>query len=549
MSVVQISRIQQRRGRRISATGFPQLASGELGWAIDTQELYIGNGAVSEGAPYVGNSKVITEHDDILQFVALYQYKKNTDSIQTGILDTEPVTNTLQNLLDKIVYASAFGVIGDNTTNNTIALQRAVDQLWLTSAAKNNKSNRVVLYLEPGEYIINGEIKLPSNAKIVGAGIDSTVIIQTGNNAIFRMVDDRSTPGSYIPVSGMARDYRPRNILISNLTLETHSNTSRVVYLDNTDKTLFDRVRFFGTYTDLSTVPPTSRSAVEIRSLSEITLTTNVIFNHCEFDSTGYGIYSESDQDNISIVNSIFYQLYDAIGIGGGITGALNSKITDCYFDRIVRYGINIKKGYGNTSSNNKFMSVGNNGQGPRNAKYPIVKFDTENNQSNNDYFDRNRIYKDILTTDLLPFLPTVQSSGLIYDNFNFHKTINVAPDAVNFLRFPLIDSGKYVIDYVIKQNKNIPSNVDHAVRSGILNLNVYLQTDNGLLNNNSSADIVDTFSYSGDSNVENIQFSVELQRYATGADNKSIPDTLTIKIKNPKGNGTMNYTYRMLSQ
>ena len=54
MAVVQISRIQQRRGKKNSATGFPQLASGEIGWAIDSQELYIGNGSVSEGAPYVG---------------------------------------------------------------------------------------------------------------------------------------------------------------------------------------------------------------------------------------------------------------------------------------------------------------------------------------------------------------------------------------------------------------------------------------------------------------------------------------------------------------
>ena len=60
MAVVQISRIQNRRGKKFSQTGFPQLASGELGWAIDTQELYIGNGSVSEGAPAVVNTKLIT---------------------------------------------------------------------------------------------------------------------------------------------------------------------------------------------------------------------------------------------------------------------------------------------------------------------------------------------------------------------------------------------------------------------------------------------------------------------------------------------------------
>lgn len=47
MAVVQISKIQVRRGKKNSGSGLPQLASGELGWAVDTQELFIGNGSVS----------------------------------------------------------------------------------------------------------------------------------------------------------------------------------------------------------------------------------------------------------------------------------------------------------------------------------------------------------------------------------------------------------------------------------------------------------------------------------------------------------------------
>ena len=35
MAVVQISKIQVRRGKK-NTTGMPQLASGELAWAIDT---------------------------------------------------------------------------------------------------------------------------------------------------------------------------------------------------------------------------------------------------------------------------------------------------------------------------------------------------------------------------------------------------------------------------------------------------------------------------------------------------------------------------------
>ena len=46
MAVVQISRIQLRRGKKNAGTGLPQLASGELAWCIDTQELFVGNGSV-----------------------------------------------------------------------------------------------------------------------------------------------------------------------------------------------------------------------------------------------------------------------------------------------------------------------------------------------------------------------------------------------------------------------------------------------------------------------------------------------------------------------
>jgi Major tropism determinant N-terminal domain len=58
MAVTQISKIAVRRGRK---ENLPQLAGGELGWAVDTQQLFIGNGSLSEGAPAEGNTEIITE--------------------------------------------------------------------------------------------------------------------------------------------------------------------------------------------------------------------------------------------------------------------------------------------------------------------------------------------------------------------------------------------------------------------------------------------------------------------------------------------------------
>ena len=77
MAVVQISRIQIRRGQKNQGEGIPQLASGELAWAIDSQELYIGNGSVIEGAPAVGNTKILTQSDDLFSLADTYSYKKD----------------------------------------------------------------------------------------------------------------------------------------------------------------------------------------------------------------------------------------------------------------------------------------------------------------------------------------------------------------------------------------------------------------------------------------------------------------------------------------
>jgi hypothetical protein len=329
--------------------------------------------------------------------------------------------------------------------------------------------------------------------------------------------------------------------LISALTLKNDSS-NRIVYLDNTDSTLFDRVKFVGNYTNLNTTPTSSQNGIESRGTSNTFLSYNVLFNYCIFNNIGYGFYSNSDHDNISFDHCVFYQLYDAINIGGGVKGALNTNITNCYFDHVVRYGIYVKKGYGNISSHNRFMSVGNNNQNSGSSAYPIIKFDTDNNQSISDYFQRN---SDLRNQDgdfpNRVFTPNIQSSGVIYDNTSFIKNFDVTlGPAVVLLRFPLTNSGKYIIDYVLKKTTS-----GIALRTGTMT--VIVDATNAL------STIVDDFNYTGSSTVELIKFSVGLHSYRTG---DTIPptiplDTMTINIYNPVGNGigTINYTYRIVTQ
>ena len=69
MAVVEIAKIQIRRGDARTETGMPPLDTGELGWAISgtdpystNPELYIGN-KVADGASVDANTRILTELD------------------------------------------------------------------------------------------------------------------------------------------------------------------------------------------------------------------------------------------------------------------------------------------------------------------------------------------------------------------------------------------------------------------------------------------------------------------------------------------------------
>jgi len=239
MAVYQISRIQIRRGQANQGTGLPQLASGEMAWAIDTQELYIGNGAVSEGAPAVGNTKILTSNDLSSQAglvnTIFYTYKVLDTSIVTGTSVNAPVSRSLQARLDDTVNLANFLTPADVVGNDyTAALQRAINQLFLNSGhgyAYSTVGNRIKLTLPAGTFNTSSTLYVPSYATIEGAGVDKTIInynpsitvvgsttnnsrIITTNTATLAMLG-ASISGTNIP----ANTSIPRQIVIPNSTI------------------------------------------------------------------------------------------------------------------------------------------------------------------------------------------------------------------------------------------------------------------------------------------------------------------------------------------
>lgn len=248
MAVVQISKIQHRRGRKNSGSSIPQLSSGEIGWAIDTQELYIGNGSVAEGAPYVGNTKILTEHDNILDLALQYQYKRNDATIQTGPTSAQPIQRTVQERLDDVVSVKSFGAEGNGVADDTLAIQRAIDQLYINESTVGSTSSRIVLSFEAGTYKITQPLRIPPYATLIGTGKEKTVIRQTGDFPVAYTINSTSIPGIYKDLTDLTSLNQAQQVTLDGMTLEHTKNGYPIIDLIAAKNSTFKNLRFKGVW-------------------------------------------------------------------------------------------------------------------------------------------------------------------------------------------------------------------------------------------------------------------------------------------------------------
>ena len=243
MAIVQISRITHRKGLQ---QDLPALASAELGWSLDTRQLYIGNGTITEGAPTEGVTEILTEFSDLLNIGDQYIFKGSQSGYtsQTGATSLSPTTRTLQQKLDDSVSVKDFGAVGNGIADDTLAIQRAIDQILFGGFALNQSRLRRVINFPAGTYLISASIKLPAYVYIQGAGIDRTIIQQTSAGAVIIQLKDSA---SQIDAAyGTLGATTAKNITIQDVTLESLSTNRNVVVLDSCDDVLFNRVYFKG---------------------------------------------------------------------------------------------------------------------------------------------------------------------------------------------------------------------------------------------------------------------------------------------------------------
>jgi hypothetical protein len=512
VAVVQISRIQVRRGNENTETGVPQLSGGELAWALDTQSLYIGNGSVAEGAPGVGNTKILTEADDLFGLATSYQYAKLKSYIATGSDIDRPVKRSLQNRLDDFVNVKAFGALGDGTTDDTVSIQRAIDQLFLNSA-DITETSRVTLLIPPGVYRLTSTIFLPPFTTIVGAGKEKTVIKQTANTTAFTTID------SSLNLSKVSRDdeqftfpsTQSNQIVLDGMTIDNELK-STALSLRSCKDSVFKNLELKGSW-DENDGDILNFYGISMQQKSQNTTTDNNLFDNITFSGYSRLVNSNDDVKDNRFNNCIFHNaVYGVVfgetprGVPGSSLGPQNNSIKNSLFREIEKQALWVALGTSNISSGNSFQQkIGyNGGDASSVSKTSIIAFDNEGNDSVNDTFLRSKE----LGTELLyvsaPYVPEI--SGSTISQIAGTQKVPLGNTGGTFLdcfRLPGGADSAFEVDYVFSSN-----DLSKFTRSGTLKL-VLNKND---LNSGNTVKFVDEYDYSGPTGSGGFEESIVFQ-------------------------------------
>lgn len=524
MAVVQISRIQVRRGQKNVGSGLPQLASGELGWAIDTRELFIGNGSVSEGAPAVGNTKVLTEYDDLFRLADTYTYRADDSYILTGPNSSNPVRRTLQERLDDRVSIRSFGAKGDGVQVATVQIQTALDQLYLNSANKTSPQSRVELHFEPGEYLIDDTLYLPPNATLVGPGKGKAIIKQTvASKNVFQTINSTSTPGAPANDSTSTFNNQAKNIRIEGMTLEL-ANAGKALVLQSCRDSQFVDVEFKGTWTAGDTID-TNTIGIEINSLSGSVESSNNDFAKCSVTGFAYGVLSNWDVNNNHWHDTSFGTLGYGIVFGetmtlgsaasGQSTGPVSNLVATCIFEDINRHGVWIENGNKNVTKGNKFYRVGCDGGTEEQPSYSVIKFAEATNRSVDNFFARTETLISGGISSTVPYIPEVEGPATF--GLNYENTITFGKlNGTRLFRLPADTNQSFDISYsLVSQSYGV-------IRNGTLNITVDTRS------NPENVQISDDFNFVGDeSYLDNYEFTHTFR----DADSDLTIDTLDVNM------------------
>ena len=180
MAVVQISKIQVRRGLNEQ---LPTLDSGELGWSVDTRQLYIGNGTTAEGAPVPGVTEILTEYSSGAIAADITQLQTDVANLQANVTTLQSeVGDFYLTLNDNTVAAANTAVVLQSLTTNTIDYQIVRGTTARVGCIKVSTYNSTVVYEDDYSETASTGVTFSFTSNATSATLAYTTT-STGSNA------------------------------------------------------------------------------------------------------------------------------------------------------------------------------------------------------------------------------------------------------------------------------------------------------------------------------------------------------------------------------
>jgi hypothetical protein len=516
--VVQISKIQVRRGQKNSNSGIPQLSSAEFAWAVDSQELFIGNGSVLEGAPYVGNTKVLTEHDNILELASSYQFASDDTAISLS------VSRSLQSKEDETVSVADFGAVGDGSTDCVAAFETAFTELFRNA----NENYKKELIIPNGEYLFTTDLAVPSGVILRGE-TQSGAVLNIGDNNIRLITSQGLELGDFNSTN------RPQKIQWSNFTIKRNTGT---LTLSGLTESRFQSVRFLGEYNlgdavTLSTAP----AAVFWQNTVIGTRTHNLVFDECVFEQNAVSakcLQSDVFDTAVKFHNCKFFVNDTAIYIDGVTAQGNRWQINDCEFEEIANQAFRSTAGRGTLIQRSKFKSVGNGVSTSASPNDYMVYF---GEKIGNVLVDcaSDRQQAATVVSGTAAFSEVYNASGVTFVDKNYAPIY--LSDSFSPLAAFSAQNKFTVINYCLKLGEH--------TRYGTAT--IVIGDDLSPESHGSDVSIADSFTYSpntltspGGSTMSNFEFSVSKSSNTVLDDSTAaVVDTVMLTYKNPLATGT----------
>lgn len=355
MAIVSISRVQHRRGIK---SDLPEnLYEGEFGWCLDTRELYIGNG---EG--FSGNTQILTEWSPNTDII---NYTYNGDSgvaARTGA-PGQPTVRSLKSKLDDFLNVKDYGAKGDGVTDDTDAIQRAIEDRWTSRSDITDRQlmSMVNILFPAGTYIISRSLKLYPLTSLIGEGSNRTVIkmSQSIDPCILRTADNLGNVGANI---GLNAGILPTDITVSGITFNNVLNpTADGVWLHRASRVVLSDCAILGAWQSGDSTA-TETKALVIGTLGNLYLSDHIAVIKTAIRGFVYGVnindpvrYTVVEQHDISVC-------WQGVLIGNApiLGGPKYIRLTNGIFRDIDSSGlIVLSPNPGIVSSNNVYDNVG----------------------------------------------------------------------------------------------------------------------------------------------------------------------------------------------